>query len=118
MANYGIAVTWGDAKPGRESKALELFSEAVTTNEKAVANGLLESWDAVIFEPSATLPAGVIRLLATSREKLEEFINSDEFQDQVNRAALLLNGVGLRRFLIGDALMEAMGKYSELVKTL
>jgi hypothetical protein len=118
MANYGVAVTWGDAKPGREGKALDLFSEAITTNEKAVANGLLESWDAVVFEPSATPPAGVIRLLATSREKLDEFINSDEFQDQVNRATLLLNAVGIRRFLIGDALLDSMGKYSELLKTL
>lgn len=59
MADHGVAVTWGDSKPGREKKAIDVFAEATTNNDKAVANGKIESWDVVFFEPSGTPPAGV-----------------------------------------------------------
>src|SRR5579864_3952838 len=90
MADYGVAVTWGDPKPGREKKALELWADSVAVNEKAVANGRIESWDAVIFEPTASPPAGAIRLHG-SQDQIDQFVRSEDFQDIINRATLLLS---------------------------
>jgi hypothetical protein len=117
MADYGVAVTWGDAKAGREKKALELWADAVTMNEKAVADGRIDSWDAVLFEPSATPPAGATRLYG-SQDQIEEHIRSDEFQNVMQRATMLLNNVGFRRFVSGDALVQAFGQFSQVVETL
>ena len=117
MADYGIAVTWGDPKPGREKKSLELWADSVAVNEKAVANGRIESWDAVIFEPSASPPAGVIRLHG-SQQQIEEFVRSEDFEDIIDRATLLLFNVGIRRFLQANALAEGFARYTRLIEAL
>ena len=117
MADHGVAVTWGSAKAGRERKALELWADAVTTNEKAVANGLIERWDAVVFEPAPGGPGGVIRIYGT-RDQVNGFIESDDFSEQVMRSQVLLDGVGLRRFVTGGALMDEFAQYAQLVESL
>ena len=117
MADYGVVVTWGDAKPGREKKALEVFADATANNDKAVANGKIASWDVIVLEQSATPPAGVIRIQGT-QEQIDEFIRSDDFLDPFQRAALLVNNVDIRRFVTGAALMEGLGRYSQLIDSL
>jgi len=117
MADYGVAVTWGDPRPGREQKALQLWADSIGLNEKAVADGRIESWDAVIFEPSATPPAGVLRFHGTG-DQIERFIRSEDFEDVLERATLLLSNVGVRRFVTGNALAEQFGRYAKLVESL
>jgi hypothetical protein len=117
MADYGVAITWGDVKPGREKKALELWAEGVTMNENAVAAGRIESWDGIILEPSPAPPAGVIRLHG-DQDQIEQFIRSDEFQDVIDRASLLLFNVGIRRFVKGNALAEGFARAMKLVESL
>jgi hypothetical protein len=117
MADYGVAVTWGDAKPGREKKALESWADTIALNDKAVANGRIASWDAVVFELSATPPAGAIRLFGTQAQ-IDEFIRAEDFQAAIGRASLLLSNVSIRRFLTGAALAEGFSRYTTLVDSL
>jgi hypothetical protein len=117
MADYGVAVTWGDPRAGREKKALELWLDTVTLNEKAVADGRIERWDAVIFEPTGSPPAGALRIYGT-QQQVEEFVRSDDFSEQVLRAELLLSNVALRRFATGDLLATQFAKYAQLVESL
>ena len=117
MGDYGVASTWNDVKAGREKEGLNLWMDVVTMNEKAVANGQVERWDAVIFEPSPNAPAGAIRVYGTD-EQVEAFIRSDDFVKLVNRAGLLLNGFGYRRFMTGQALADGFAQFTELVNSL
>jgi hypothetical protein len=117
MADYGVAVTFGDSKPGREKKALDVLAEATTNNDKAVAEGRLDSWDVVIFEASGTPPAGVIRLYG-SHEQIEDFVQSEEFLVPFQKASLLVNNVGMRRFVTGAALLEGMSRYTQILDSL
>lgn len=117
MADHGVAVIWGEPKPGREKKALEVFTEVSANNDKAVANGKIESWDAVFFEPSGTAPSGAIRIHAT-REQIDEYLQSDDFLVPFQRASLLINNVGMRRFFTGAALLEGMGRYTQILDSL
>lgn len=117
MSDYGVAVIWGEPKPGREKMALDALGEATTNNDKAVANGKIASWDVVIFEPTGTPPAGAIRLYGT-QDQIEDYIGSDEFQDPIEKAQLCVNNVGLRRFVMGAALAEGLGRFAGLVDSL
>jgi hypothetical protein len=90
MADYDVAITWGDVKPGREKKALELWADAVVLIDKAVADGRISSWDAIVLEPTGSPPAGVTRLHG-GQDQVEQFIQSDDFQDMLVRDNLLLN---------------------------
>ncbi|MGO9457967.1 MAG: hypothetical protein ACLP62_13125 [Acidimicrobiales bacterium] len=117
MADNGAAIMWGDPKTGREKKALDLFGSVIALNDKAVAEGRLASWDVVLFEPSAVPPDGVMRVYGTS-EQVNAFLQSDEFEEALQKATLMLNNVGVRRFVTGGALMEVMGKYTGLLDSL
>lgn len=117
MADYGLAITWGEPRPGREHKALELFSESVTANEKAVANGQIEKWDAIMFEPNGNPPAGAIRFYGT-QEQIEAILQDGDIRSILMRAGLYLSNFGIRRFTTGDALMAGMGGYMEALGTL
>jgi hypothetical protein len=117
MADYGIALTWGEPKPGREKQSLEVWADGAALNDKAVADGRLDSWDAVIFEPSGAPPAGAIRLYGT-REQIEAFVHSGEFESVIRRAQLTVSAFAFRRFVAGEALMQAFGEYSATVNAL
>jgi hypothetical protein len=117
VADYGVAVTWGDARPGREKQSLEVWADGVALNDKAVANGRLERWDAVLFEPTGAPPSGAIRLYG-SQAQIDEFIHSEDFQSVILRAGLTINAVALRRFTTGDALTQAFGRFAAAVNTL
>jgi len=82
-------------------------------------HALAESFsiDAVIFEPSPTGPAGAVRVYGTEQQ-VEEFIRSDDFQEQLVRAQLLCHDIGIRRFMTGEALVQGFVKYAQLVNTL
>jgi hypothetical protein len=116
MSDYGVAVTWGDMKVGREKMALEAWADGAALNDKAVADGRIERWDAVVFELGGS-PAGVIRLYG-GQDQIEEFIRSDDFRSAIQQAAMALNGVGLRRFMTGDALLEGFASASAVIDAL
>jgi hypothetical protein len=117
MGDYGVAVTFGDPKAGRDQKALELWADAVTQNDKAVTDSRIERWDAIVFEPSGSPPAGVIRFYGT-REQIEAWIQADDFQETMMRGGLLLNAFGYRRFMTGDALAQGFARFAQAISTL
>jgi hypothetical protein len=86
-------------------------------NDKVVADGRISSWDAIVLEPTGTPPAGVTRIYG-GQDQVEQFIRSDDFEEIVVRANLLLNNVGLRRFTTGDALAQGFARYTNVIESL
>jgi hypothetical protein len=117
MADYGVAVTWGEVKPGRERQALEVWADSVTLNDKAVADGRVERWDAAIFEPAGGPPLGVIRFFG-DQGQIDEFIRSEDFQDIILRAGMFISALGYRRFMTGDALADGFARFSAAIESL
>jgi hypothetical protein len=117
MGDYGLGVTWGEFKPGRERKAFDLWAEALAFNEKLVADNKIERWDAVLFEPSGAYPLGAVRFYGTA-EQIEALASSEEFTSIVYRGEFLLNGFGFRRFITGQALLDAVGRSAVLIDSL
>ena len=117
MADHGLAITWGDFKPGRERKALNLWGEAVAFNDKAVADGRIEGWDAVLFEPSGTFPAGAVRFYGTA-EQIGAVTGAEDFLAFIERGQQFLFNFGFRRFLIGQAMADAVARVAGAVDLL
>jgi hypothetical protein len=117
VADYGVTVTWGDSRTGREAKALELFMEAVNANEKAVSDGRIESWDAIFYEPNGSAPAGAVRYYGT-QEQIDTFIRAEDIQEILIKGELYLENFGYRRFMMNDALAEGMARYGALIQQL
>ena len=70
-----------------------MWADGAALNEKAVADGRIERWDAVLFDLTGTPPVGAIRLFGT-QDQIEEFVRSDDFRSVIQRASLTVNGVG------------------------
>jgi hypothetical protein len=117
MGDYGVETTWGDPKTGREKKGLELWADVVAQNEQDVANGLIDRWDACVYEPSAAPPVGAMRFYG-AQDQIEKYIRSDTFQEILTRAVTLLDNVGIRRFVSGDALAQDLGRYANILNLL
>lgn len=117
MADHGLAVTWGEFKPGRERRALVLWSDALAFNDKAVADGRIEGWDAVLFEPSGSSPAGAVRYYGTA-EQVATLAASQDFLDLIGRGQLFLFNFGFRRFLIGQAMADAVTRVATAIDLL
>jgi hypothetical protein len=117
MGDYGVAITWGEAKAGRERQSLDLWADAVAFNEKVVANGQAERWDVVFFEPSGAGPSGAVRYYGTA-EQMDALTRSEEFTRLLMRGQLLLHAFGVRRFMTGQALVDGMGQYSSMLDAL
>lgn len=117
MADHGLVITWGELKPGRERKALHLWGEAIAFNDQAVAEGRIEGWDAILLEPSSTFPAGAMRYYGTA-EQMGALAASDDFLGIVGRGQLFLSNFGYRRFIMGQAVADAMTRAAAVVDTL
>jgi hypothetical protein len=52
MGDHGVEITWGDPKTWREKMSLDLWAATVAQNEKDVADGVIERWEAIVYEPS------------------------------------------------------------------
>lgn len=115
MGDYGISVTWGEAKMGREKRAIELFLDAVAFNEKLVANGAAERWDVVLFKPSGR---GAVHYYGSVEQMDALAARSEEFLSIVGRGELLLHAFGFKRFVTGEALASSMGNFSTLLESL
>ena len=113
MADYGLVLAWNVPRPGREMKALEVFGEAQNTFDKAKANGLIDSFETVLLQPTAgALPGGWTVCWGTE-EQIDAWARHDDFSGVVFQAGLVADGVALTRCLRGDAITEGIGVYAE-----
>jgi hypothetical protein len=117
VADYGVAVTWSEPRPGREKASLDLWGEAISFNEKLVADGQVERWDGVAFEPSGTGPGGAVRYYGTA-EQIQALVTSAEFSSLIVRGQLFLSTFGFRRFVTGQAMAEEFGRFTTIIDSL
>jgi hypothetical protein len=113
MADYGIVLAWKAPRAGREMKALEVFAGAQEIYEKGVANGLIDSFETVLLQPTAGgLPGGYTVSWGTA-EQIDTWARNDDYMRLQLRAGLVADGVAIARCIRGDAIAEGIGNYSQ-----
>ena len=118
MSDYGISITWGAAKTGREAASLALWADAMGHAEKLKANGRIDDYDAILFGATAGgAPNGVFTLWG-SEDQIKELVFDEERAQLVQRTGLLLNDVAEVRSIRGNAILEGLGSFTELVNGL
>ena len=90
MATNAIVIGWGPAVRGREHKALQ---------------GMIESFEPVALEPHGGELEGFL-LIRGDSEKLSKLRNSEEFLRLNNRAALIVDNLGVINAFIGEELQR------------
>ena|SRR5436189_3492467 len=112
MADDALFIGWGEVARGRESKALEVFNEALQFYAGLQQGGAIESFEPWFLGPHGGDLAGFI-LLRGSREQLDEVQRRPEFERLQTRAAMVVDRTGVIAAYTGEALGRLMGQFQE-----
>jgi hypothetical protein len=117
MADAGLFIGWDTPVRGREAQASESFEEALGYFQRLQEEGRIESFEPVFLEPHGGDLGGFI-LLRGEPEKLAAVRVSDEFTELIQRAALLVEGMGVVGASLAGRLQRQMASYREQVAAL
>ncbi len=110
MATGALVIGWGPAVRGREQKALQVFNEAIQYYTQLQQQGTIESFEPVALEPHGGDLAGFL-LVRGDREKLNTLRTSEEFLRLNNRAALVVDNLGVINAFIGEELQHLFADF-------
>ena len=115
MADYGVVLAWNSPRQGRETKALEVFIEAQEMLEKAQANGLIDSFETVLFQATGgALPGGMTTSWG-SEAQIDAWRRNEDYIRLQNQATLVADGVAATECIRGQAIVDGMTTYAELI---
>jgi hypothetical protein len=118
MGDYGHVVSWRGIRSGREKQALEVWGEALELYEKGVANSKIESYETVLFEPSAGgLPIGMT-IVWGSQDQIDTWTRDEDRVRVQAKASLTVEGLAVARCARGQVVAEGVGQFVELINNL
>ena len=110
MANGALVVGWGSVIPGREQKSLQVFNEALQFYARLQQQGTIESFEPVALDYHGGDLQGFL-LIRGDREKLNALRTNAEFLSLNNRAALVVNNLGIIHAFIGEELQRVFADF-------
>ena len=110
MATGALVIGWGPTVRGREQKALQVFNEAIQFYTRLQQQGTIESFEPVALEPHGGDLNGFL-LIRGDREKLNALRTSEEFLRLTNRAAQIVDNLGVITAFIGEELQRQFADF-------
>jgi hypothetical protein len=95
---------------GREQKALQVFNESIQFYTRLQQQGTIESFEPVALEPHGGDLNGFL-ILRGDREKLNALRTSEEFLRLNNRAAQIVDNLGVITAFIGEELQRLFADF-------
>ncbi len=108
MANAALFIGWGNAVRGRENKALAVFNEGVQYWAGLQQSGQIESFEPVALEPHGGDLSGFV-LIRGDRDRLNQLRYTPEWLRLNDRAAAVIDGLGIVTAYIGEDLQRLFG---------
>ena len=112
MADAALFIGWGQVARGREDRAFEVFNETIQLYGQMQSDGRIESFEVALLEPHGGDLGGFV-LLRGSDEQMDAVRHDDEFRRVIQRADLLVDGLGVVPALIGNGLAQGIAVYQE-----
>jgi len=118
MGDYAHVTAYGAIRVGREKQAFEVWADAIDFYEKAQANGLIESYEIQLFQPSGgALPTGMISLWG-SEDQIDAIARNEDRTKLQLRAGLVVEDLIETRAIRGAAVLEGVGQFQEAIASL
>ena len=112
MADAGLFIGWGQVVRGREDRALEVFNETIELYGQMQSDGRIEGFDVTLLEPHGGELAGFV-LLRGSEEQIDAVHHDEGFERVMQRADLIVDGLGIVPALVGEGIARGMAIYQE-----
>ena len=110
MADSALFIGWGQSVRGREAKSATVFGEAVAMWTKLQDDGVIESWAAYFLEAHGGELAGFF-LLHGDRDKLTQIRTSEEMDDLILRAGMVVDRIRVIEAGTGARIESSMGRF-------
>ncbi len=107
MAN-ALFIGWGHSVRGREQQALQVFNEAIQYFSGLQQRGEIEAFEPVALEPHGGDLYGFL-LVRGDPDRLARVRASEEFRRVIQRAGLVVEGMGVVTAFVGDDLNRQFG---------
>ena len=118
MGDYGHVTAYRDVRQGRERQAMEVWGDALDFYEKAQANGLIESYEVAIFQPTGgALPTGIITLWG-DQDQIDAIARNEDRLALAMRAGFVVEDLVESRCVRGGALLEGVGRFQDAIASL
>jgi hypothetical protein len=114
MADAGLFIGFGAPVRGRESEAVELFSESIAYYGRLQGEGAIESFEPVFLEAHGGDLGGFI-LIRGEAEKLASLRVGEEFTKLSLRATLIVENFGVVGADLGERIERNMEYYVEQI---
>jgi hypothetical protein len=112
MADAGLFIGWGQVVRGREDRALEVFNETIEAYGQMQSDGRIEDFEVALLQPHGGELAGYA-MLRGSEAQIDALGRDDDFQRLMQRADLIVDGLGIVPALIGEGLGRGIAMYQE-----
>ena len=117
MADAAIFIGWGAPVRGRETKALQVFGEAIAYYGKLQTAGTIESFEPVILTAHGGDLAGFV-LIRGEAAKLEALKQTEDWRTIQIRAGMIVDNLGVIDAAIGGSLAQGMASYAAQIALL
>ena len=114
-ASAGILIGWTRPLPGREQQAKEVFQATLAFYGKLQSEGKIESFEPALIEPHGGDFNGFV-LIRGEQSKLDAIKQSEEFLDLTTQASYNVQGMGVLRVHLGEAVQKQMARWSKLIR--
>lgn len=112
MSDDGLFMGWGEVVRGRETKATEVFNEAIEYYGKLQQEGKIESFEPWFLATHGGGLGGFI-MLRGERERLDEVVRSPEFERLQARVSTIVDDAGAIQAVTGESLARGMTQFQE-----
>jgi hypothetical protein len=117
VADAGLFIGWGEVVRGREERAIQVFNESVQYYGGLQQEGRIESFEVCLLEPHGGDLQGFV-LLRGTQEQMDAVLADEEFERQLTRANLIVEGLGIVSAALGEELGRQMSVYQNEVAEL
>ena len=109
----GLLIRWGKVIPGREEKALELFSETVAYYDGLIKEGKLASYEPFLYRTSDFTVEQGFFVLKGPVQDIFALMESDAYKEFTTKATLLLEHFTVEMLIVGDEVLGQLDRYSK-----
>jgi hypothetical protein len=117
MPSGALFIGWGAVIVGREQQSFAVFNEGIQYFAQLQQRGEIDSFEPVALEPHGGDLYGFI-LLRGDRERLNRLRYSEEFIRQINRAGVVVHGIGVVGAYTGEELNRLFMSFQEHIADL
>lgn len=117
MADSVIFIGWTKAVRGREETSQKVFREAMEHWGRLQASGEIEGFDVVLLDAHGGDLGGFF-LLKGEREKVARVRASEEMEQLMVRANVIVEGLGAVGGVTGEGVMRRMAAFLEASRSL